>query len=755
MLRVHIAVFGSVQGVGFRPFVFRLARTHGLVGEIINSNNGVRIDVQGTPASIAHFQHDLVATMPPRARIDEITTEEAPLHACTTFTIGKSSSFEEKALALLPDTALCDACLKELHDPTNRRYRYPFVHCMTCGPRFSLFFGMPYDRHNTTMIDFTMCPACQDEYNNPDNRRFYAQTNCCPTCGPTLSLQNPHQETVAPALNALTATARALLDGKIIALKNTGGYLLLVDATNEEAVVRLRSRKRRPKKPFALMMPTLESIEAIAHLEPAAQETLTSPASPIVLLRKKENSSLLAPSVAPGSPYYGVMLPHSALHLLLFESINRPLIATSGNISGAPLCITEEEAFAQLGSIADLFLIHNRRIHNRLDDSIVQIIHGRPTLLRRARGYIPFAIKTEHTSPSLFAAGGHLKNTFAWHHNKKIYPGQHIGDLESKPACTSYAEEVEKWKELLGITLDSTVCDSHSDYFSTHYTEEQKLPSESIQHHKAHLFSGMADQALTPPLLALSWDGTGYGDDGTIWGGEAFVVHEGSIERIASLRPFPLPGGEVAIREPRRSALGLLHALPDSFKAWKASAFTEEELRLLTHALDKGINAPVCSSAGRLFDAVSALLGCCLRSQFEGDAALSLEALATTASEAPSYPLPLSQNTLDWRPLIESIATDLRNGVPRAHIARGFHEALARSIVTIARSAALEHVLLTGGVMQNRLLIERTITLLEESGFKPHWHQHIPPNDGGLAVGQIYGSLCMQQWRQHVPCPTR
>ena len=759
MKRVLITVFGSVQGVGFRPFVFRLATRLSLVGDIKNTNNGVRIDIQGGVNSLERFQNDLVATKPERAQISEIVVEEAPLRAVSLFEIAPSESLADTALALLPDTSICSQCLQELFDSSNRRYHYPFLHCMTCGPRFTLFLRMPYDRDNTTMIDFTMCEECQSEYGDPENRRFYSQTNCCPQCGPKLSLLSKNQELLADHEGAIDTAVALLHAGNIVAVKNTGGYLLLVDATNEEAVKRLRTLKKRPKKPFALLMPDMESIKSVAHVESVAEEVLTSPAAPIVLLSKRGETSILAPSVAPDNPYYGVMLPHNALQLLLLLALKRPLIATSGNLSDAPLCITEEEAFTRLSPVADAFLVHNRRIKNRLDDSIVQIIHNSPMILRRARGYIPYALSLPPNiapSPScLLAVGGHLKNTFAWYHNQKIYSSQHIGDLDSTVACRVYEQEVKNWEGLLNLTPEEGVSDQHPDYYSGNYLEKRKLPSDAIQHHKAHVWSGMADQQLSVPLLAFAWDGTGFGEDQTIWGGEAFLVTKEGMQRFATLFPFRLPGGEKAVREPRRSALGALHALfgsslPPSFETWRRSVFTGEELSILSVALTKGVGAPVCTSMGRLFDVVSALLDCCLISQFEGDAALSLEALARGAQgSSRTYTLPLVQErslyVLDWRPLLEEMFEDKVTGIPISRIALGFHGALVRGIVDLAKCAQQENVLLTGGVMQNKLLAEQAITALKNAGFTPIWHHRIPPNDGGIAVGQIFGKLFEKQ----------
>lgn len=755
MKRIRIAISGCVQGIGFRPFVYRLAHHYQLTGHIRNTNRGVSIDIQGDEASVDYFQKELISSKPERAIYSEILVEEAPLHEAGNFIIESSAVQSGTDLALLPDTAICQQCLRELSDPGNRRYRYPFLHCVNCGPRFSLFLRMPFDRENTTMLDFSMCEECRNEYNNPADRRFYSQTNCCPQCGPSLKLLDNGGRLLAEKHQSVMAALEYLRQGKIVCLKNTGGYLLLADASDDKAVSRLRSLKKRPRKPFAVLMPDTAAVKQIAQVSPAAEKVLASAGAPIVLLKKLPGLQHIAPSVAPDNPYYGIMLPHNALQHLLLGALGKPLVATSGNISGRPLCVTEEEAFSQLSAVADVFLVHNRRIANRLDDSIVHIIEDRPMLLRRARGYIPYAMKIPQASSPLtsvlLAAGGHQKNSFAFAKGNKIYVGQHIGNLETVHNCRAYDQEIEKWETLLSIQPEEGVGDNHPDFYTTDYLQRRNLNTDSIQHHQAHVWSGMLDNQLSPPLFSAAWDGTGLGDDQTIWGGEAFVVSERGMCRFASLFPFRLPGGEKAIREPRRSAFGLLYALTSgSFhhihEIWLSREFDREELSVLTQALAKGINSPLCSSVGRLFDGVSALLGCCSVSQFEGQAALALEALADQAENTfERYKLVFFKENdiwiIDWRPMLNAIIEDKANGIPVAEISWAFHYALAQGIVDLAQKACEEKVLLTGGVMQNKLLAETAIALLRQAGFKPYWHHDIPPNDGGLAVGQAVGSL--------------
>lgn len=767
--RVLITIRGCVQGVGFRPFIYRLAHAHQLVGSISNTCTGVAIDVQGAADTVSKFQHAIARQKPERAAIAELIVQPAPLSNASAFAIMPSESGADKALALLPDTAMCPACQAELFDPSNRRYHYPFLHCIACGPRFSLFLRMPFDRDHTTMRHFHMCTECQREYAEPTDRRFYSQTNCCPQCGPRLQLLDANGREIAGPKDALTAAAHYLQQGKIVAMKNTGGYLLLVDATNETAVQRLRQRKRRPSKPFALLMPHLASAEEIAHVGTLETSLLTSPAAPIVLLAKRKHIQPIAPAVACGSPYYGIMLPHNALQHLLMERVTKPLVATSGNSSGWPLCITEQEALASLSDIADAFLVHDRLINHRLDDSIVHVMAGQPVIIRKARGYIPCAITVpphmqgattgaEH----VFAAGSQMKNSFAFLLQGRIYMGQHIGDLDSVAHCQAYDSEVASWKALLALEAVKGVGDKHPTYYSSQYLERENIAASYVQHHHAHVWAAMADNKLAPPFLGISWDGTGWGDDATVWGGEAFRVTDRAIQRVASLYPFPLPGGEKAVREPRRALLGLLYAMgrdgvPPPYAACLGDFFSESELAVLTAACQKGINAPICSSIGRLFDAVSALLDLCAVCDFEGQAALLLEAAAHQAAGAASstYAPPLIKDKglllLDWRPMIKEIVGDRRKGVPVPTIALAFHEALADGMVALARSAGMPAVLLTGGVMQNKLLVEKAVVRLTAAGFTPYLHRDIPPNDGGIAVGQLLGH-CIEPRRDEIAC---
>lgn len=752
MKRLLIYVSGCVQGVGFRPFVFRLARQHRLAGNVKNTNAGVIIDVQGEDEDLAQFQKELVLAKPEKAVVSDIKFIETKLHEVEHFKITESELQSDAALPLLPDTAICPSCLEELYDPSNRRYRYPFLHCVHCGPRFSLFLTTPFDRASTTMKNFTMCNECRREYEDPDDRRFYSQTNCCPACGPKLELLDRQGQTIAQGNDAWMAAVEVLREGKIAAVKSTGGYQLLVDATQNSAVERLRALKKRPSKPFALLA-DMTWAGRIAEIEPVSEKVLRSSAAPIVFLNRKKNP-WIASGVTRQSPYYGVMLPHNGLQHLMLGAIGKPLVATSGNVSGHPLCIAEQEALDQLSGIADVFLVHNRDISHRVDDSVVHIIADLPMMIRRARGYVPSAVTvSEKFARPVLGVGGHLKNTFALAKEGQIYLSQHIGDLDSLETCRAYDASVEKWKALLGISDLDGIGDKHPEYYTSQYLSGRSISHDEIQHHVAHAMAGMIDNQLTPPFLSIVWDGTGMGEDDTIWGSEAFIVGHGHVRRFASLFPFPLPGGEKAVREPRRSLLGAWHAMQgENIPPF----FSKEECDVMLRMIARKINTPLCSSMGRLFDAVSAALGLCTISDFEGQAALALESIAReTENPTIHYSIPLIEEKemlrMDWRSMFRQMFKDKNSGHSAAEIGSAFHDALAECIVTLAHSAKLQNVLLTGGCMQNKLLVEKAIAKLKAAGFTPYWHHRIPPNDGGIAVGQIIAA----SWRNHhVPCIT-
>ncbi|MDQ7041671.1 MAG: carbamoyltransferase HypF [Rhodothermus sp.] len=749
LTRWRLHVEGAVQGVGFRPFVYRLAHELGLTGQVGNDPAGVTIEVEGNPEQLVRFRERLERQPPPAARIRRVTCAELPPRGYTTFTIVPSQAKGDRQVFLLPDLATCPDCLRELFDPADRRYRYPFINCTHCGPRFTIIERLPYDRPNTTMRHFPMCPRCRAEYEHPRDRRFHAQPNACPDCGPHLALWDRNGNVLAERDEALQRTADAIREGRIVAIKGLGGFHLMVDARNEMAVRTLRHRKGREAKPFALMYPSLAAVRAHAYVSEAEATVLTSPAAPIVLLRQTAvGRETLAPSVAPGNPYLGIMLPYTPLHHLLLAELDFPVVATSGNRSEEPICIDEREALVRLRDLADLFLVHNRPIVRYCDDSVVRFIDGHPVLLRRARGYAPLPVVLPDNWPDrptqVLAVGGHLKNTVALASGRTVWLSQHIGDLETAEARAAFVRVIDDLAQLYERAPEVVVRDAHPDYASTYHASRLGRPVVAVQHHVAHVWACMAEHGLRPPVLGFSWDGTGYGTDGTVWGGECFWITETRVLRIAYLRPFRLPGGERAVREPRRAALGLLYA-------WKGdaaltllppTAFTPEARRLLTRMVVRGLNAPWTTSVGRLFDAAAALLDLCQYNRFEGEAAMQLEFTAETA-EGPLSPYPLTLEErdgrliLDWAPLLETLLIDRDRGVPAGVIARRFHESLATALTAIARHIDCPTVVLSGGCFQNRLLTESALRQLRAAGFRPYIHHQVAPGDGGLALGQV------------------
>ncbi|MCC7451440.1 MAG: carbamoyltransferase HypF [Anaerolineae bacterium] len=770
-MRVRVVIGGAVQGVGFRPFIYRLATSLGLTGWVGNSSQGVEIEAEGSPRSLEAFLARIEAEKPPRALIQHMDYGWLEPVGNTTFEIHHSDSSGDKTALVLPDMAICPDCLRDITDPANRRYQYPFTNCTNCGPRFSIIEALPYDRPNTTMRLFEMCDECRAEYENPLDRRFHAQPNACPTCGPQLALWDAGNVT-AQRHEALLRTAEAIRKGAIVAIKGLGGFHLMVDARNQDAVMRLRDRKRREEKPFALMFPSLALIQAYCAVSDLEEQLLTSAEAPIVLLRTSPQplsvSSLagkglkplvmqnsytltggevnpLGPAVAPGNPYLGVMLPYTPLHHLLMAELGFPVVATSGNLSDEPICIDEYEALERLNGIADVFLVHNRPITRHVDDSVMRVMADRPLVLRRARGYAPLPIHVEKPLPNLLATGAHLKNTIAIAAGQDIFISQHIGDLETQQAFEASQQAAISLSSLYEHHPVAVACDLHPNYLSTQAAEMSGLPVVRVQHHYAHVLACMAENGIDAPILGVSWDGTGYGLDGTIWGGEFLRVDSTSFERAAHLRTFRLPGGDRAVKEPRRIALGLLYELDgdDVFTMDTLApvrAFSDQERIVLRKMLYDGINSPVTSSAGRLFDAVAALLDMRQIANFEGQAAMLLE-FATVEGVADCYPFEIQETAhgavIDWAATVTDILNDLQHRIPAGQIAARFHNTMTEMIIAVARRIGLERVVLTGGCFQNKYLTEHTIHRLRAEGFTPYWHQHIPTNDGSIAVGQI------------------
>ncbi|MEO8285211.1 MAG: carbamoyltransferase HypF [Chloroflexota bacterium] len=772
--RLRVVVHGAVQGVGFRPFVYRLAVGMGLNGWVNNSPQGVFIEVEGRKELLDTFLLRLASEKPPRSHIQSMEPTYLDPVGYSAFEIRaseKDSSGGFSAL-ILPDIATCPDCLRDVFDPTNRRYLYPFTNCTNCGPRFTIIEGLPYDRGMTTMKHFPMCEHCQAEYENPLDRRFHAQPNACPVCGPHLELWTQAGFILATQHDALLAAASAVRDGSIVAVKGLGGFLLVADARSEDAISRLRERKRRVEKPFALMYPSLPWVEEHCEVSDAEARLLTSPESPIVLLKRRWASAEIAPNVAPGSPNLGVMLPYTPLHHLLMAELGFPVVATSGNLSDEPICIDEHDAIERLGEIADVFLVHNRPIARHMDDSIVRVLMGREMVMRRARGYAPLPVRLDKPLQTTLAVGAHFKNSVALAVGQDVFISQHIGDLETTQATAAFKRVIDDFQHLYMATPTTVVCDAHPDYLSTKHAEATGLPLLKVQHHAAHVYACMAENGISGPALGVSWDGTGYGDDGTVWGGEFFRMGSAECgmrnerdgeefgaphspflmpERIAHLRTFSLPGGESAVKEPRRSAIGLLYEFLGeriALHAWLPAlrACTQEEIKVWTTMIDRGLNSPVTSSAGRLFDAVASILGICDYSSYEGQAAMQLENAIGSTETDKSYGFRLIPDSrqgkkdawiVEWQPTICGVILDRYFGTPITQIAARFHNTLAEMIVAVARLVNEPTVVLTGGCFQNAYLIQRAVRRLQEEGFRPYWHQRVPPNDGGIALGQI------------------
>lgn len=744
---MHIALRGAVQGVGFRPFVYRLASDMKLPGWVLNSPEGVFIEVEGEKDDLDSFLFRLQEEKPPPSFIQSLEFSFLDPAHFNSFEIRSSRLSGATTALVLPDIATCRECLSEVLDPRNRRYRYPFTNCTHCGPRFTIIESLPYDRPNTSMKKFEMCPDCRTEYENPGDRRFHAQPNACPACGPLLETWDESGKTLSRCDDALRETAEAIRQGKIVAIKGLGGFHLVADARSQEAVERLRARKHREEKPFALMYPSLDQIKEDCRVAPLELRLLCSAESPIVLLERIQSrlQQTISPAVAPGNPYLGVMLPYTPLHHLLMRELGFPVVATSGNLSDEPICIDERKALVRLSGIADLFLVHNRPIVRHVDDSIVRVILGRELILRRARGYAPLPLRYKYLVPNLLAVGGHLKNTVAMTVGDNVFVSQHIGDLENSEALQAFQNVIQSFRRLYKVDPVRVVSDLHPDYLSTKFARDYGPPQISVQHHYAHVAACMAENELDGRVLGVSWDGTGYGLDGTIWGGEFLLTDERSFTRMACFRKFRLPGGAAAVKEPRRAALGALYEILGSgvFKdrdLIPVRSFSQQEISVLERMLEKGIHSPWTTSAGRLFDVVASLSGLRQLIKFEGQAAMELEFAIESEETEQVYLFEIVSGatmTVDWEPLIRAILEDARHGIPLGRISRKFHNTLVEIIVAVARLAGEKRVVLTGGCFQNKFLIEHSVQRLEQEGFKPYWHQRIPPNDGGIALGQI------------------
>jgi len=729
-VRTEVRIEGTVQGVGFRPFVHGLATGLGLAGLVGNDARGVFIEVEGDPGTVERFLTGL-RQPPPLAVVERISTRPLAPDGHHGFAIVGSDASGRRGALVSPDSATCADCLRELGDPADRRHGYPFVNCTNCGPRFTIVTDVPYDRPNTTMAGFAMCAACAAEYRDPGDRRFHAQPVCCPACGPHVALLDSGGR---PRPGEPVEAARALLrDGGILALKGLGGYHLAATAGDEAAVAALRSRKHREDKPFAVLVPDLETARLLGAVDPAEEAVLTSARRPIVLLRRHADAPLAA-AVAPGNRSIGVMLPYTPLHHLL---AGEPLVLTSGNVSDEPIAYRDEDAFARLGGIADAFLTHDRPIHVRTDDSVTRVFRGREMPVRRSRGYVPAPLPLPAGGPPVLACGAELKNTFCLAEDGRAFVSHHIGDLENYETLRAYREGIEHFGRLFDITPSTIAYDLHPEYLSTKYALEQDLPLVGVQHHHAHIASCMADNERSEPVIGVAFDGTGYGTDGTLWGGEFLVADLNGFERAGHLRPVPLPGGTMAIREPWRMAAA--YGVPADLDVARRNAANWDTVVAMG---DRRVASPLTSSMGRLFDAVAALLGVRDRVEYEGQAAIELEQRADPR-DGGTYPVRLDDGspfTVTGADLVAAVVADLRAGVDVPSIAARFHNAVAALVVAGARrlreTTGLTTVALSGGVFQNLLLLERTVTGLEAEGFGVLVHHRVPPNDGGISLGQ-------------------
>jgi hydrogenase maturation protein HypF len=753
MERRAITVEGVVQGVGFRPFVYGLATRLGLCGFVRNRTGGVCIEVEGEPDTLDRFLDELVHRPPPLARIEHLSREPRRTRGDPGFRIEHSESDPAGPVFISPDAAACDDCLAELFDPADRRFRYPFLNCTNCGPRLTIVKGVPYDRERTTMSAFPMCAACRAEFDDPADRRFHAQPTACAACGPRLMLLDAAG---TPAGNAepLAAFVAALSGGRIGALKGLGGYHLVCDARSDSAVGALRRRKHRDEKPFAVMVPDADAVADLCEVGPEERRLLESPRRPIVLLRKRHPTGV-AEGVAPGNPFLGVMLPYTPLHhLLMREAGDVPLVMTSGNRSDEPIAY-QEDAPQKLAGIADLYLSHDRPIHVRCDDSVTRVVGGVELPVRRSRGYAPAPIELPFFCPRpLLAVGGQLKVTFALGRGRQAFLSHHMGDLDHYDAYRAFENDVALYQQLFAVTPGCLVHDLHPDYVTTRYAAERAAREGktvlAVQHHHAHMASCMAEHGLAEPVIGVTLDGTGYGTDGTVWGGEFLVGDYGQFRRGAHLRCVAMPGGDAAIREPWRMAVAHLRDAGAGYGPL-AARILPTELRTIETMVERRFNAPLTSSMGRLFDAVAAVAGVRDRVSYEGQAAAELEWLATGTAADESYPFALTPPreeevagatlVIDTRPTIRAVAGEATCGVPAARIARRFHSTLVELVAAtcerLRRSTGIAAVVLSGGVFLNALLTTEVTARLLGDGFRVYRHRLVPPNDGGLSLGQL------------------
>jgi hydrogenase maturation protein HypF len=746
----RISVRGVVQGVGFRPFIYHLAQQYDLKGWVRNTSGSVEMEVEGNEVNINHFLEDLERKAPPMSRIENVEVSFSPPEGYSDFSIKESLSRQGHYQLVSPDIATCPDCKKEIFSSADRRYGYAFTNCTNCGPRFTIIEDIPYDRPQTTMRSFKMCPLCQREYDDPLDRRFHAQPNACPVCGPSLELVNSQGKPFESA-DVINAAGQLLKEGKVLAVKGLGGFQLACDATSDSAVNSLRERKRRPSKPLAVMMSTIGEVGKHCLVSPQERELLESPQAPIVLLRWKQASNI-SKAVAPALKYLGVMLPYTPLHHLLLKEVGLPLVMTSGNLSEEPIAKDNDEALRGLKDIADYFLVHNRDIYARYDDSVYMVEEGVPRALRRARGYAPYPIFLPFKAKQILACGAEDKNTFCLTRDEHAFLSQHIGDMENEETLEHFENTIELYKKLFRLEPEIIAYDMHPEYLSTKYAlelgAEEGLKLVPVQHHHAHIVSCMVENDVQEPVIGVAFDGTGYGSDGTIWGGEFLLADWKGFRRVGRFDYVPLPGGAVAIRKPYRMALSYLYTLLGedfSLDGLPLGEVSPAELSVIKQQLKGKINSPLTSSTGRLFDAVSALLGVRGEIDYEAQAAIELEMLAADeVSASESYPFVINDEegtgVVVLRELWSALVRDVKDKVPPPEISFKFHNTVAditaEMCKSIAKESKIKRVALSGGVFQNRLLLRLTMAALQKEGFDVLTHRLVPPNDGGISLGQ-------------------
>lgn len=744
--RIRLRFSGIVQGVGFRPFIYRLAVEHGLVGWVRNTHDGVVVEVEGPPDSLERFLADVEKKRPPHAEIAEIASEEIPTGGDRDFRILLSDRDGAKSVRIPPDIATCPDCLRELFDPGDRRFRYPFINCTNCGPRLTIIRDVPYDRANTSMACFPLCPRCRSEYEDPADRRFHAEPNACPDCGPRLELLDGGGNRL-PVADPLGRAVEALSEGWVLALKGLGGFHLAVDATNDGAVRRLRARKFREEKPLALMVRDLETASRVAELGKEEVDLILSHERPIVLAKKKDGAGL-SEAVAPGVPNQGIMLPYTPLHHLLLQEPLRVLVMTSANQADEPICIGNREAVERLRGIADFFLVHNRDILVRCDDSVAAVVAGRKRFSRRSRGFAPKPLVLRQSYPEVLAVGPQMKTTVCILKGRLVYLSPHIGDMETPQARDFHRRSIVLMQKIADCRPGIVACDMHPAYFTTQEARGLKdVRVIPVQHHHAHIVSCMAENGISGDVIGIAMDGTGYGSDGTAWGGEFLVATEDAFTRVGHLKTFLLPGGEKAVREPWRTGVSLLReAFPDRWRevAERLELLPEKEYgRWMERILGAGFNSPPTSSLGRVFDGTATILGLHRRVSFEGQAAMGLEAVAGEKNGVP-YPFDIREGqdglVLDLFPAVRALVEALERGVSVEEVSRSFHttvvEALTATAVEIRRRTGLNRVALSGGCFQNRILLGGCLGELGGSGFDVFSHEQVPTNDGGVSLGQ-------------------